>query len=440
MVRPTRRGVSALAAAVALAFSSALFRDFLVEAALLVALVVVVAEGGWTFFAARDPRAKFVLAREGEAQGARVVLRPGQESVQRVKLTKKIGGTVELRGRVNFLRVEPGSVRGTGASALELVFATEYAGVYSGSEIGATVTGPLGLFSSTASIPFDIEYLVYPRLLRVAARTVRLLALAEIGETPVDMPGAGSEYYEMRGYLAGDDVRDVNWKASAREGGLVVVEHMREVGSHILLVLDARAEGFDGADRLATTFLTLANSLWATGVAFGVLVHDGFRVVEFSPEDDQRRSLRTALRAAISFARLGAAPELLELVPSKNRREARDGPDAGSLLSELEEVRSAGSRLALEKNDPWGWMAELVRGSQTRRVVYVSALAGDVRPLVELAWESRHYRSVEFAVANPCETESNATLHRKLARAISAAGATYLREEPVELARLVLSA
>jgi len=32
---------------------------------------------------------------------------------------------------------------------------------------------------------------VYPRLLRVAATAVRLLALAEIGETPIDLPGVG---------------------------------------------------------------------------------------------------------------------------------------------------------------------------------------------------------------------------------------------------------
>lgn len=428
----------ASAVAAALALSSALLRDFLVEAVLLVALVIMVAEGAWVIFATRKPQARFALSRE-DGQGPRVVLRPGQESLQRVRLTKKVGGGVTLESRINFLRIDPAVARGTGTSVLEFKFATKYAGEYSGKDVGATVTGPLGLFSSTTSIPFPLEYVVYPRLLQVVARTVRLLALAEIGETPVDMPGVGSEYYEMRGYLPGDDVRSVNWKASAREGELVVVEHMREVGSHILLVLDARAGGFDERDRLASTYLTLANSLWTAGIGFGTLVHDGTRITEQASEDDQRRSLKTALRAAVRFARLDASPEFLELVPSRTSRGEMLDPGAGGLLSELSEVRSLGSRLSVEAPEPWAWMAEQVRESQTRRVIYVSRLLGKVQPLVEVAWEARHYGNIRFVIANPCVDESSRSQSRMLAKAISAVGATYLLGEPRSLARLVLS-
>jgi len=72
--------------------------------------------------------------------------------------------------------------------------------------------------------------------------------------------------------------------------------------------------------------------------------------------------------------------------------------------------------------------------------VYVSALAGDVQPLVELAWESRHYRNVEFAVANPCDIEADRAQYRRPARAINAVGARYLRGEPADLVRRILAA
>jgi len=243
----------------------------------------------------------------------------------------------------------------------------------------------------------------------------------------------------MRSYLPGDDVRNVNWKASAREGELVVVEHMKEVGSHILLVLDTRALGYDEADRLASTFLSLANSLWAAGIDFGILVHDGTRVTESSTEEDQRRSLRSALRAAVSFTKLDASPEFLELVPTRGSKDSRFDFGSSGLFAELAEVQNLVSRATLEGTDPWTTAAEYVRSSQTGRIVYVSALTGNVQPLIELAWESRHYRNVEFTVANPCEEARNQAQYPKPARALSAVGVRYYRGEPVDLARRILT-
>ena len=418
---------------VALAFTSIVFRDFLIEASLLVVSVAIVAELAWTVAAARGLRRRFVLTREG-AGTERIVLQPGQESVEQVALTKNIGGSADIVSRTNFLEIKPGRVEGQGSTLLRFTFATEYAGEYACSEVGITASGPLGLFSLCGSVPFDLKYVVYPRLVRVAAAAVRLLALGEIGETPIDLPGVGSEYYEMREYHPGDDVRRVNWKASARGGGLVVVEHMREVGSHLLLVLDTRSRGFDESDRLATAFLSVANSLWTAGVDFGVLVHDGKTISEFSTEENKRMSLRAALHAAVSAVRLGS-PELLELVPV---REVAGGrlDFSGDIFAELAATRHQSWRQTLEGAEPWTTITEYLRSSQATRVVFFSSLAGDVRPLVELAWESRHYRNVEFTVANPCEANLPS---QKASRALSDVGAAYHRGEPAVLARRILA-
>ena len=435
----TWRGMAACALISALILASLLFRDFLIEASLVVVLVVVLAEAGWVALATFKPETKFRLEREGRSD-SRVILRPGQESLENVDLKKKVGGTAELRGRINFLDIKPKKVHGPGDFAIEFRFNTQYSGEYSCEELEVSVAGPVGLFSSAATIPFALKYVVYPRVLRVAAAAVRLLALAEIGETPIDLPGVGSEYYEMRSYLPGDDVRNVNWKASAREGELIVVEHMKEVGSHILLVLDTRAQGYDEADRLASTFLSIANSLWAAGIDFGVLVHDGVRVTEFSSEEDQRRSLRSALRAAVSFTKLEASPEFLELVPMRSSKSMKFDLGSSDLFTELAEVQNLASRSALEGADPWNTAAEYVRSSQTGSIVYVSSLTGNVQSLIELAWESRHYRNVEFIVANPCEDATNHAPYQKLARALNAVGVIYFRGEPVDLARRILAA
>ncbi|HKT21899.1 MAG TPA: DUF58 domain-containing protein, partial [Nitrososphaerales archaeon] len=241
----------------------------------------------------------------------------------------------------------------------------------------------------------------------------------------------------------GDDYRNVNWKASAREGELVVVEHMKEVGSSFLLVLDARAPGFRETDLLASTFLSIANSLGAAGMNFGVLVHDGSRVVDLSSQQDPRASLALALRAAVGMTKLQASPEFLELVPVgvASRYAAGTGFGDEHVFSQVSALRRAELRSVLQELDPWATAARYVRDTQTRSVVYVSGLFGEVQPLIELAWEARHYRDSEFTVANPCDVRGEGDgVYPKLAKAMATAGVPYYRGSPVDLARKVLAA
>ncbi len=442
-MRATQRGIGFFFVSLALLFSAVLFRDFALYSILLVVLLVIAAEALWVKLATRKPESKFILSRpKVEQAGGKVILYPGDESEEKVLFTKKVGGRAELLSRIEFLSFEPRNVVRVGRSAIGLRFSTEYAGEYSGDEVDVTVTGPLGLFSTRTAVPLSVRYVVYPRVLQVAAATVKLLGKGELGEAPIQMPGVGSEYYEMRAYQPGDDFRNVNWKATAREGELTVVEHMREVGSSFLVVMDARAPGFRETDRLASTFLSMANSLGAAGVSFGVLVHDGRRVMDVSSQQDPRASLAIALKAAVGVTKLDASAEFLELVPvgTSSKFAAGGGFGEGSVLSQMSEVRRAELRSAVEKTDPWATASRYIRETQTRNVIYVSGLFGEAQPLIELAWETRHYRDAEFEVANPCDsrTEESPT-YRKLAKALSAAGIRYFRGEPVDLARTVLT-
>ena len=438
-----RAGAAALLLASALFVSSVLFRDVFIEVGLLLVLMVVAAEAAWVGVATLNPSSKFVFGEVG-GPGERTVLYPGDESKKKVSLTKKVGGKAKLSSRVNFLEFVPRAFTGTGTMPVELRFSTEFAGEYSGDDADVTVSGPLGLFSSEASVPLRQSFVVYPHVLQVARATVRLLGRGEIGETPMEMPGIGSEYYEMRGYQPGDDYRNVNWKASAREGEVMVVERMREVGSSVLLVMDARAPGFRETDALASTFLSIANSLGAAGVCFGVLVHDGERVVDSSPQQDPRASLAIALKAAVRVTRLDASPEVLELVPVGvgSRYAGAAGLGSGSTIQQLSAVRRAELRASLETLDPWSTTSRYIRDTQTRGVIYVSGVFGGAQPLIELAWEARHYRDCEFMVANPCDRKQDGPDRRylRIARAFTTAGVGYYRGEPVDVARRVLAA
>jgi uncharacterized protein (DUF58 family) len=449
-VKLTRAGLAVSLVAFALLLAAAVFRDFFVGAAVLVLAVAIAAEASWVALATRRPQSRFTITT-GEAQPReRTMTHPGEESVERLYLTKKVGGKLGLASHVNFMRIEPPVLRGTGRLPLELRFKTEYAGEYRADEVGATVTGPIGLFSSETAIPLAQRYVVYPRVLQVAAATVKLLGRGELGETPIDMPGIGSEYYEMRGYQPGDDYRNVNWKASARQGELIVTERMREVGASFLLVLDARAPGFADADRLASTFLSIANSLASSGISFGILVHDGEKVTALSPEQDPGTSLGLALKSAVEITKVGSTPEYLELMPVRlAARIAAIPSEANNEASvwQLQGLRAAQVRSTVEHDDPWAAAAGYIRERSVRSVTYVSGLFNKVEPLIQLAWEARHYRDVEFTVADPCLSKAEPglaaeelealTRQRKLVSALGKAGVPCYTGRPEDLVRRI---
>jgi uncharacterized protein (DUF58 family) len=71
-----------------------------------------------------------------------------------------------------------------------------------------------------------------------------------VGNVRSRLLGAGSEFYSMREYRPGDELRDINWKASGRTGELLVNEHESERSGDVVIVVDARSEA---AGNLRTT-------------------------------------------------------------------------------------------------------------------------------------------------------------------------------------------
>jgi uncharacterized protein (DUF58 family) len=67
----------------------------------------------------------------------------------------------------------------------------------------------------------------------------RLLQLRETdGRTPVLVRGQGSEFDSLREYVIGDDVRSIDWRATARRSDVVVRTWRPERDRHVVIVLD----------------------------------------------------------------------------------------------------------------------------------------------------------------------------------------------------------
>lgn len=72
-----------------------------------------------------------------------------------------------------------------------------------------------------------------------------------LGVHNVSKPGDGSEFFALREYQAGDSIRRINWKASARSGSTMVNQVTRDSYARVLLFLDVREKETLGGVRSA---------------------------------------------------------------------------------------------------------------------------------------------------------------------------------------------
>ena len=112
------------------------------------------------------------------------------------------------------------------------------------------------------------------RALRIAPRRTR----PWFGQVPSRSPGLGSEFFGIREYVAGDETRRMNWKASARFERLYTNEYEGERTSDAVIVLDARSGADVGPAAASTTecgvraALGIAAALLGAGNRVGLIV------------------------------------------------------------------------------------------------------------------------------------------------------------------------
>jgi uncharacterized protein (DUF58 family) len=102
--------------------------------------------------------------------------------------------------------------------------------------------GPLGLAARQASLPAPGVLRVLPAFGSRRHLPAKLARLRELdGQASVRVRGQGTEFDSLRDYVDGDDVRSIDWRASARRQSttkLVVRTWRPERDRRVLLVLD----------------------------------------------------------------------------------------------------------------------------------------------------------------------------------------------------------
>ncbi|MGV8977970.1 MAG: DUF58 domain-containing protein [Cellulomonas sp.] len=99
--------------------------------------------------------------------------------------------------------------------------------------------GPLGLAGRQVSLDVPGTLRVLPEFASRRHLPSRLARLRELdGRAAVQLRGAGTEFDSLREYVIGDDVRSIDWRATARRNDVVVRTWRPERDRRVLIVLD----------------------------------------------------------------------------------------------------------------------------------------------------------------------------------------------------------
>ena len=101
---------------------------------------------------------------------------------------------------------------------------------------------PFGLFVKRRDLPETGEVLVYPRVHQLDLRALGLESRGE-GESAAAVMARAGELYGLDEYRDGDDLRRINWPATARLGKLVVCEYESHGDREVWIDLAAGVAG-----------------------------------------------------------------------------------------------------------------------------------------------------------------------------------------------------
>ncbi|MEO6135032.1 MAG: DUF58 domain-containing protein, partial [Ginsengibacter sp.] len=113
-------------------------------------------------------------------------------------------------------------------------------GEYDFGDIYLYVSSPVRLMTRRIKMPATQCVPVYPAFARLHKyELISHTTLSyEGGNVRMRKIGQSMEFEQIKDYVAGDDIRTLNWKASARKGGLMVNSFMEERSQQVYCIID----------------------------------------------------------------------------------------------------------------------------------------------------------------------------------------------------------
>lgn len=132
---------------------------------------------------------------------------------------------------------------------LSMEFEDPRRGHYSIGPLKVRVRDAYGLYLSERRLAAD-TLAVMPRPEKIRGTELRPRHLGPwAGTIPSRASGVGTEFYSLRGYVPGDDLKRVNWKATAHANRLIVNEMEAERVTDVMVVLDTDVAFYEASEK-----------------------------------------------------------------------------------------------------------------------------------------------------------------------------------------------
>lgn len=113
-------------------------------------------------------------------------------------------------------------------------------GEYSFGAVNVFVKTPIRLLKRRFQFSQDKVVAVYPSFLQMRAYELMAISnrLTELGIKKIRRIGQSQEFEQIRQYVQGDDVRTINWKATARRSDIMVNAFQEEKSQNVYCLID----------------------------------------------------------------------------------------------------------------------------------------------------------------------------------------------------------
>jgi uncharacterized protein (DUF58 family) len=209
---------------------------------------------------------------------------------------REAGGEVEGKG---YLLVLPAGA----TQEVTYRFTPQRRGLHKFAQLEVSTRSPFGLFEKSRPIDAPDELLVYPRA--VPPPPVQVRSPGREGDQPRQRVGHGQEVHGLRDHRAGEDVRSIHWKSSARAARLVAVEREEERRARVCVELDHRGLSGEPLERAVEQAAALFVRSLDQG-AEAALALSGYTLPAASGPEQVRQGLRAL---ALAEAAPLSAPE-----------------------------------------------------------------------------------------------------------------------------------
>jgi uncharacterized protein (DUF58 family) len=134
-------------------------------------------------------------------------------------------------------------------------------GIYSVGPLTVSVTDPFGIAEASTVLPRIDRFVVYPRIEDILPLPGSSNREARLGSYRATRVPVGLDFFGLREYEVGDDLRRVHWRSTARTGELMLRQDEMPWESRATVLLDTRpsthtAESFERAVEVAASIVT----------------------------------------------------------------------------------------------------------------------------------------------------------------------------------------